>query len=232
MTPDTVGHVPEDKRFAKLNPQHIQFLDLARNYAREWAVKVRSGELVLNPDPPMPMRLRVANNWRVLFAIADAFGVEWGERARAAAVALERERTLIDPGLLILQDIREAFASAECYDLESLRTGVGTFINSAGVKTFASLVLAKTLAQKPPWDSWIGLKGKDAPHELRQGDLAAILRAFGIRPRTQWPPDRCKDAKSCNGYPEDQFESVWKIYCPNGAEAQPSPLAKLFKLKQ
>jgi hypothetical protein len=43
----------------------------------------------LTSDPPMPAQLRdrQADNWRPLFAIADAFGADWAMRAREAALS-------------------------------------------------------------------------------------------------------------------------------------------------
>jgi hypothetical protein len=59
-------------------------LNIAYRMMLSWA---RAAEL--SPDPPMPAQLRdrQADNWRLLLAIADAFGADWARRAREAAIS-------------------------------------------------------------------------------------------------------------------------------------------------
>src|SRR5260370_30711022 len=57
--------------------------DEAFTLIRDWAEEVK--ELDPNPVMPFGVRARNADKWRVLLAIADDFGPEWGEKARKAA---------------------------------------------------------------------------------------------------------------------------------------------------
>jgi hypothetical protein len=76
----------------------------ARGEISRWAAACR-----LDPEPAMPgsLRNRAADNWRVLFAIADNLG--YGEAARAAAVSLIANRPDEDIGVIALTDIRIVF---------------------------------------------------------------------------------------------------------------------------
>jgi len=56
--------------------------------------------------------------------------------------------------------------------------------------------------------------GDGGPHKLRQGELGAMLRAFGIRPRSVWPAHRDPKTSSRKGYLREQFEKAWGAYCP------------------
>ena len=78
--------------------------DTAFVMLREWSAKAQ-----LDLDPPMGgLRNRSADNWRVLFAIADSFGAEWGQRAREAAHAFS-DYTDEDVAILLLKDCRNVF---------------------------------------------------------------------------------------------------------------------------
>ena len=57
---------------------------LARKAAR-WAADNADAIAAADPDMPPGVHSRAADNWRPLFAIADAAGGEWPKRARAAA---------------------------------------------------------------------------------------------------------------------------------------------------
>jgi hypothetical protein len=81
---------------------------------RKWAARCN-----LNRDPEMPegFRGRLADNWRVLFAIADDLGR--GEEARAAAVVLSANRQYENPVTTLLTDIRTIF---DMFGVDRLRT--------------------------------------------------------------------------------------------------------------
>ena len=65
-----------------------------RRAISDWARNARLDE---DPEVPPTLRNRVADNWRVLLAIADSFGR--GEAAREAAVALSVDRLDEDAGV-------------------------------------------------------------------------------------------------------------------------------------
>jgi hypothetical protein len=64
-------------------------------------------------DPEMPPLLynRVADNWRPLFAVADAAGAEWPERARQAACKLIADGATDESSMraMLLADLRQLF---------------------------------------------------------------------------------------------------------------------------
>ena len=82
---------------------------LARKAAR-WAAD--NAEAIAAADPAMPagVHSRAADNWRPLFAIADAAGGEWPKRARAAATQAAAESETESMTELLLGDIRDIFA--------------------------------------------------------------------------------------------------------------------------
>lgn len=152
----------------------------------------------LNLDPPLPERLigRPANNWRPFISIADACSKAWGELAREAAVALSKYQDE-DFCVLVLSDIRDIF---------NRRPGIDRLPS-------ATLVDDLNDMQDSPWSEWRGPRNDQTPRRLSQGQLAAMLAPFGIRPRTIWPPRRGESDKSRKGYLREQFEAAWASYC-------------------
>jgi hypothetical protein len=56
-----------------------------------------------------------------------------------------------------------------------------------------------------------------------------MLREFGIRPQTIWPPNRTAMSKSFKGYRRSQFEQAWAAYC--GEDGTPSHPSKIKSLE-
>jgi hypothetical protein len=171
----------------------------------KWARRVD-----LNLDPPMPeeLRNRPADNWRVLVSIADARSPEWGMAAREAAIALSKGQDE-DAGVLLLSDIRDIF-------------------DRRAADRLPSAVIVANLIDMPDalWSEWRGSRGDQSPRRLSQAQLATLLAAFSIRPRTIWPLRRGPTAKSSKGYFRKQFEAAWASYC-DGTPAQRSNVRPL-----
>ena len=75
-------------------------------------------EELRHADPEIPNALvndRDADNWRALYAIADAVGGDWPSRARDASLALtaQGQRLMTDRAAELLGDIREVFRAAK-----------------------------------------------------------------------------------------------------------------------
>ena len=90
---------------------------LARKTAR-WAADNADRIAGADPDMPPGVHNREADNWRPLFAIADAAGGEWPKRAWAAATqaaAASETDSLIE---LLLGDIRDIFAKRKANKVE------------------------------------------------------------------------------------------------------------------
>src|SRR6266478_6615257 len=93
------------RKLKRIELYHDDF-DIVRRHIIDWAQGRQ-----LNRDPEMPKQLnnRIADNWRVLIAIADAVGGKWGEIARQVAVRLSARYSDEDLRLILLGDIRTVF---------------------------------------------------------------------------------------------------------------------------
>ncbi|MHC2661695.1 DUF3631 domain-containing protein [Bradyrhizobium diazoefficiens] len=169
--------------------------------------------LELNRDPEMPvMGNRFADNWRPLIAIADALG--YGEEARDAMMIFAREFRDADVKIILLADIRRIF-------------------DAQGGDRLPSAVLLAALhgLDDAEWQEFQGARGEQQPHKLRAGELAGMLRDFGIKSRTIWPHDRTAESKSSKGYLAVQFEDAWRRYCGDagGGTAAQSNVVKITR---
>jgi Protein of unknown function (DUF3631) len=195
---------PPLPRLDELNP----VWPAARAEITKWAATC---QLAGDPEMPSALRNRVADNWRVLLAIADHLG--HGEEARAAAVALSSKRPDEDPGVVLLTDIRDTFQRLAIDRIAS-----------------AALVDALHHIEGGLWADWRGVNDDRPPRKLNQSELARLLRPFGIHPRTVWPVPRRADSKSSMGYMRSQFESAWAAYCsPDNTSTQASKIMHLVR---
>jgi hypothetical protein len=171
--------------------------------------------ITLDPNPEMPteLRNRPADNWRPLFSIADSFGPAWGAAAREAATTFRRGYHDEDAGVTLLADIRTVFDATRADRMTSGQlVGFLCDMDDAG------------------WCEWRGLRDDQQPRRLSQAQLAQILRPFGIRPRSVWPPRRQDRSKSAKGYLRSQFERAWRQYCPgDGTAAHRSNVRQLHR---
>jgi hypothetical protein len=172
--------------------EHDLSFPAAREQIRRWVATC-----LLAPDPEMPasLRNRAADNWRALISVADSLG--YGEEARAVAVELCANRPDEDAGVTLLVDIRTVFFAL-------------------GVDRITSVALVEALVSLDDgyWHEWRGPNDDRPPRKLTQGELARLLRPFGIRPKTIWPAQRRPDDKSKRGYTRAQFEAAWRAYAP------------------
>jgi hypothetical protein len=151
--------------------------------------------LQLDPDPKMPVGVknRFADNWRPLLSIADALG--WGARAREAMITFAHEFQDADIKIVLLGDVRKVFDA------------------HAADRLFSSAMLSALYELDADWSEFRGVRGDQQPHKLKSGELASMLRDFGIKPRPIWPLNRTAKTKSARGYRRQQFEVVWRAYC-------------------
>lgn len=157
--------------------------ELRESLAR-WAHAV-AAQLALDPEVPAGITDRAADLWEPLFAIADAAGGEWPERARAAALALLAEKREREPslGVQLLKDIRAIFESTQA---EALST--------------ATLLEQLWQYEESPWSN---LRGR--PLDAR--GLAKRLRDYGITPKTI----RIGET-TLRGYERAAFLDAWSRY--------------------
>jgi hypothetical protein len=198
------------KRFDKADTAN---LDVAYGHILAWARRI-----ALNPDPEMPTELRgrQADNWRPVIAVADACSGAWGALAREAAIVFNKSYREEDLIVVLLHHIREAF-------------------DERGADRMFSKVLVQVLngMEDAPWSDWRGLNDDQHPRRLSQGELARLLKPFGIRPRSIWPLGRNKkNAKGAKGYFRHQFTSAWRSYCnTDGADGTPAQSNGLRQLR-
>jgi hypothetical protein len=152
-------------------------------------------EVKLNPDPEMPLRNRVADNWRCLISIADSLG--WGEKAREAMMVFAREYRDADVKILLLTDIKKVF-DAKVVDRLPTKTLIAALHEMDGAE----------------WCEFRGTRGDQQPHKLKDSELAAMLKDFRIRPRTI----RQRDS-TAKGYHRPDLVDVWAKYCTEDVTA-------------
>jgi hypothetical protein len=179
---------------------------LLQKYGKTWSDLAA----LLDADPEMPKQLRnrLSDNWRPLVAIADSLGM--GEEAREAAVAFARAFQDADVRILALIDIRRVFDA-----------------NDVDRMTSKALLDALHDLADSDWTEFRGLRGDQQPHKLKAGELAGMLREFGIRPRVIWPLKRTAKSISARGYHRSEFEQAWKMYCVDEEAVTPSRSGKV-----
>lgn len=148
-------------------------------------------------DPALPAGFfnRAADNWRPLFAIAEAAGGGWPERLEKAAGTLAPDDTDAEGrGVRLLADVR-------------------TIFNDRKAAKLASVDLCDTLAADAtgPWADY--KHGKP----IGQGQLARSLKPFGIIPGTV----RIGNATP-KGYERAAFAEAWSRYLPAPEDASPA----------
>ena len=149
-----------------------------------------NAEALRNVTPSMPEQFdnRLEDNWRLQFAIADlCSGVEdWGDKARAAAIEIEKGADSRTAGARLLADIK------------TIRDGIDDH-------AIGSEELCSKLASDPDaeWAEW----GK-ARKPITQVQLKNMLKPFGIRP-DQVRPKRF-GGKQVRGYQFSWFEDAWE----------------------
>jgi putative DNA primase/helicase len=187
-----------DEPLAELRDDRAEPLQKIARMCARWAEDCAGdvGEI----DPDMGMINRNKDNWRPLFAIADAIGSDWPGRIRDAAMALApRESESVGP--MLLADIRAAF-------------------DAAAVDRLASAELCATLAamEGRPWPEWSASKGA-APKPLTPNQLARLLKPFGVI------SDNVRiGSRVPKGYHRQQFAEVFERYL--AAEGVSEPLQR------
>jgi len=201
----SIGHVPgtiEDRavtvRLRRRTPQEPierlrtdrppADLEQARRRAARWAADNLIRLRAADPEVPADLHDRAADNWRPLFAIADAAGGHWPETARSAALALSggADGEGQSKAVLLLGDIRDVL-------------GTSTFIASA------DLVSLLTRLDDRPWATW----SRGFP--ITPAQIAKLLSGFEIRPRPIWV-ERPMGKTQVRGYARGDFTDAFTRY--------------------
>jgi len=155
----------------------------------------------------MPEELddREADNWTVLFAIADEAGGEWSKRVRKAAEAAH-VAAANDPDSrleLLLRDIRTGFAEQGTTVQDMLKVEQRIISSARLVKFLVGLA-------GRPWADGMG-RGSNRP--ITSNLLTAMLKPLGIITEKVGPKD-----KRLNGYVRAHFEDSYMRYLgPEGS---------------
>jgi hypothetical protein len=184
-------HPPDAPPLENLNELDFEFtklMTMLRIEIQKWA-----DACTLNNNPENPLRNRRADNWRVLFAIADDLG--WGKEARAAAVKLSQGLPDDDVKVYLLEDIRDVF-------------------DNLGVDRICTALLLDNLCKETMWSDWTGENNDKPPRPLTSQELGKLLRGFKIKAHTIYPPgSRASRGPSCQGFYRRDFELAWASYC-------------------
>lgn len=141
---------------------------------------------------------RRADNWRVMFAIADLCSgdEDYGDRARLAAAKLEGASDFVNIGTRALRDAKSVFHP----------TDNGQALKPLERVSSADLVAGFTADTDGPWAEW--KNGKP----ITQAQLARVLKPFGIAPQVI----RLSSGGTMRGYLRKQFEDAWERYLEEG----------------
>jgi putative DNA primase/helicase len=166
-------HAARDERFVRLRQQAKRCVDDNMLAIRDAA-----------PAMPSGFDGRLAENYVLLFAMADLAGGDWPQRARAAAVKLSRQHAAPSLGRQLL---------AVFYDLFS---------------RYGSLLINTQMEKALPvyGDEWANYKNRGKP--ANKWDVAQLLRPYGIGSNVIHPRGRVAD----RGYRDTQFEVVFRHY--------------------
>lgn len=170
----------------RLRLDRLGELEPLRRRCARWASDHLEPLRQADPSVPNELHDRATDNWRPLFAIADAAVGTWPERARRAAMVLStgREDDEASAAVLLLGDLRRLF-------------------EERGVDRLASRDVVEALARMEdrPWPEW----RRGNPITTRQ--LARLLRPFELAPSALWI-----DGKTQRGYEREHFRDPFLRY--------------------
>jgi putative DNA primase/helicase len=173
---------------AELREDRSEQLDNLSQMCSRWADDY--ADIMRDCDPDMGGLInRVGDNWRPLFAIANAVGSDWPTRIRDACAALLPSSDRADSNdTMLLADIKAIF-------------------DDRGIDRLSSEQICEALTDMEgrPWAEY-GKSGKP----LTKNKLAYRLERFGIRSGTKRIGD-----KTAKGYYRHQFEDAWGRYLTN-----------------
>jgi putative DNA primase/helicase len=161
-----------------------ELADLRRRLHR-WALDNENALRQAKPSMPDEFDNRRADNWRVMLAIADSAGEEWGDKARAAASGIECATDTSTTGVRLLVSIKAAFDH------------VGD-VDAIGSEDLITKLTADTASE---WSEW--RSGKP----ITQAQLARLLKPFHIS------PEQIRiDGRQVRGYLRARFVDAWQRY--------------------
>jgi putative DNA primase/helicase len=177
-----------DEVVASFRPDRAPHLERLARMAARFAEDRRSDFVAADPSVPEGVYNRQADNWRPLFAVADAAGGRWPALARKIAanmaVVLGGDTSI---RISLLSDIRDIFDAKDVTAMSS-----------------ADLVDELVALEGRPWGEW--RHGKP----ITATGLARLLAPFPITPAN----GRFDGIKVTKGYKRSQFEEEFARYLP------------------
>ncbi|MGC2080959.1 MAG: DUF3631 domain-containing protein, partial [Xanthobacteraceae bacterium] len=156
-----------------------------RSQCKRWADDNAEKLSLAMPKMPEVFQNRLADNWQLLFAIADM--ADLGDEARRAATSAEKILDQTSRGVRLLQCIKEIHEASRH-------------------RFYTSSWLLETLkADHPEWKEIETFRGVV---ELTATKLAAILKEYDIKPSRP----TLDGTKQGQGYSPVDFEQAWAMY--------------------
>lgn len=179
-----------EEQIERLRLDRLEGLEEIRSRGARWAADNEDVLRELDPEMPVELDDRAADNWRPLLAIADLAKGGWPEKARRAARLLSGSEEGEDSSIRVqlLCDIQDSF-------------------DERGVDRVFSDVLLGDLhkLQDRPWGEW----GRSRKAMTRHA-LARMLKPFDVRPREVRMGDEHR-----KGYLLAHFEDAFARYLPS-----------------
>jgi hypothetical protein len=177
------------------------FMTLRRKLAR-WSMDNAAALKDATPMMPPGFGNRLAQNWRLLFAIADL--TDDKQAARAAAVKLSRKTVKRSEGVRLLDALRRMLADACDETLPG--SLMPRFAPIAEVITSDEIVRR---LNADPEAEWRAFRGRGP---ITQRQVAALLAAYNIHPGVVHPTKRSDLSR--RGYRREQFDEAFRRYLP------------------
>jgi Protein of unknown function (DUF3631) len=174
-----------DERVERFRDDRIEALAVLAQKARRWVDDHIEELRKADPETPMELHDRAADNWRPLLAIADVVGGEWPKLSRMVANSMSESSAPDQESIrtMLLADIQSAFQNTDRLSSDTL------------VATLVSL-------EDRPWAEM----NKGWP--LKKTGLARLLKPFKIFPTTI----RLDGDRTAKGYYRSNFEDAFARY--------------------
>jgi Protein of unknown function (DUF3631) len=163
------------------------FVTLRRKLTR-WSMDNAATLKDAAPTMPAGFANRVAQNWRLLLAIAEAAGGSFAKQARTAAVKLSRKTVKRSEGVRLLESLRPMFADCEAITSEE--------------------IVQRLVADKDA--EWCEFRGRGP---ISQRQVAALLADYEIRSGVLHPTRRSDLSR--HGYRRVQFDDAFRRFLPS-----------------
>ncbi len=185
---------PADVKLERLTPASVEAFDTLRRQVVRWVADNISALRQAEPTMPPQIQNRSADNWRPLFAIADAVSIKWATESRHAAVVLFTEDTgFPSEQQMLLADIK-AYFEAAC----------ATEVSTASLERWLFSLRERS------WRNFYGYgRGIDGR------GIAKLLGEYGIKPKKY----RIGDGETIRGYRLDaKLQRVLETYVAHSTE--------------